>query len=77
MHDDTPNDPPKLDDADLASLLSEHHEIEDVQRMAALISTFYVRLREQIDPSLTSGGDIHDPALELTREWMSYMMGDA
>lgn len=77
MHDDTPHDPPELDDADLASLLSEHHELENVHHMARMIGEFYQQLREHIDPALTSSGDIHDVALELTREWMTYTMGDA
>lgn len=68
---------PTIDEADLASLLRDHNELENVERMATLIAAFYVRIRNNIDPALTSAGDVHDPALEITREWMTYTMGEA
>lgn len=79
MSDETDNpdhEPePELDDADLASLLADHNETENVERMAELIATFYLGIRARIDPMLTSSGDVHDAALELTREWMTYTVG--
>lgn len=78
MNDDPSPDEytPELDDADLASLLADHHIDENVQRTAQLVAAFYTHLRSQIDPVMTSEGDIHDAALELTREWMTYTMGE-
>lgn len=67
---------PELDDADLANLLAEHNDHENVERTADLVATFYIRLRKRIDPVLTSAGDIHDVALEITREWMTYTIGE-
>lgn len=65
----------QLDDDDLANLLAKYHEDEDVDRTANLIAAFYTKLRERIDPLMTSAGEVHDPALELTREWMTYTIG--
>lgn len=78
MTDDTePTDDAsyELDDDDLANLLAEHHDNENVERVADILGTFYSRLRTHIDPVLTSTGDIHDAALEITREWMTYTIG--
>lgn len=84
MADDTPDEHEpdiepvpdhQVDDADLANLLTKYHEDDQVDRMADLIGTFYAKLRERIDPVITSAGDIHDAALELTREWMTYTIG--
>lgn len=79
MADNTEDDPDeteaRLDDADLASLLAEHNETEEVERVADLIARFYLRVRNAVDPVMTSAGDVHDPALELTREWMTYTIG--
>ncbi len=62
---------------ELADLLANYHELENVQHMAVLIAGFYNRLRETVDPYLTPDGEIHDVALEITREWMTYTLGDA
>ena len=74
MNDDT--EPNELHEQ-LADLLATHHELENVEHMANLIAGFYNRLRETIDPYLTPDGEIHDVALEITREWMTYTLGDA
>lgn len=74
--DDEPaDDAHTIDDDTLASLLESHNETETVEHQAELVATFYVTMRNRIDPVLTSSGDIHDAALELTREWMTYTIG--
>lgn len=77
MTDEPDEQPPEIDDNDLANLLADHHVNENVERQAELVALFYTRLRKKIEPAQTSAGDIHDAALELTREWMTYTMGDA
>lgn len=63
-----------INDKDLANLLAEYNEIENIQCDAQKIAVFYKSVRKYISPAITSSGEIHDAALELTREWMTYIM---
>lgn len=66
----------EVTDEQLADLLNDHHEHEEIMRQALNIGVFYTKLKDRIDFIAATDGNIHDPALEITREWMSYTMGE-
>lgn len=66
----------EITDELLGLLIDQNNDAETVAHQARLISAFYTKARNQIGVFETSDGDVHDPSLELTREWMTYTMGE-
>lgn len=71
IDDDETNE---VTDEILASLLEENNHTEAIEHTAATIATFYGQLRKDIELYSTPQGEIHDAALEITKEWLSYIL---
>lgn len=65
----------RITDEMLKTLLDKHHTIENVAEQARLIATFYINIRQDVGMVENTLGEMHDAALEITREWMHYTMG--
>lgn len=65
----------EITDELLGLLIEQNNDEETVEHQARLIAAFYTKARAQIGV-YEHEGEFHDPALELTREWMTYTMGE-